>query len=338
MLFENVRVAGIAHVDAPERVTSADIDAQLAPALERFGVRPGLLEGLSGIVARRYWPVGTMPSDAATMAAEKLFAEVDVDRSEVGVCVNTSVCRDYLEPSTACLVHSKLKLSPECLNYDLGNACLAFLNAMDLVANLIERGVIRYGLIVDGENSREVCQSTIDRMLREDSTPEQYRNQFASLTLGSGGAAMLLAHADVAKTDHRYLGCTSLAATEWSHLCRGHADFMETDTRALLEQGLALAHRTLQAAKQERGWDVAELDEFVLHQVSRVHTEQLTSLLNVPEGRYLTIFEEFGNIGPAAVPIALSKAIEAGRVESGSRVALMGIGSGLNCSMGEIVW
>ncbi|HAN32229.1 MAG TPA: 3-oxoacyl-ACP synthase III [Myxococcales bacterium] len=338
MLFEHVRIVGLAHVDAPERVTSAELDEQLAPALERFGVRPGLLEGLSGIVARRYWPMGTMPSDAATLAAEKLFAEIDVDRAEVGVCVNTSVCRDYLEPSTACLVHSKLGLSSDCLNYDLGNACLAFLNAMDLVSNLIERGVIRYGLIVDGENSRHVTQSTIERILRGDSTADQYRNQFASLTLGSGGAAMLLAHADTTDSQHRYLGCTNQAATEWSHLCRGQADFMETDTRTLLEQGLALAHRTLKVAEQERGWVVDELDEFVLHQVSRVHTEQLTSLLNVPQGRYLTIFEEFGNIGPAAVPIALSKSVQAGRIEPGMRVALMGIGSGLNCSMGEIVW
>ena len=40
----------------------------------------------------------------------------------------------------------------------------------------------------------------------------------------------------------------------------------------------------------------------------------------------------------AAVPIVLSKAAEAGRISKGSRVALMGIGSGLNCSMAEVVW
>ena len=43
------------------------------------------------------------------------------------------------------------------------------------------------------------------------------------------------------------------------------------------------------------------------------------------------------NIGPAGVPIALSKLVESGRLESGDRVALMGIGSGINCSMSELV-
>jgi 3-oxoacyl-[acyl-carrier-protein] synthase-3 len=45
-----------------------------------------------------------------------------------------------------------------------------------------------------------------------------------------------------------------------------------------------------------------------------------------------------GNIGPASVPIVLAKVVEAGKLKAGDRVALLGIGSGLNCSMAEIVW
>ncbi|MBT6490968.1 MAG: 3-oxoacyl-ACP synthase III, partial [Deltaproteobacteria bacterium] len=44
------------------------------------------------------------------------------------------------------------------------------------------------------------------------------------------------------------------------------------------------------------------------------------------------------NIGPASVPIVLSKVVDSGRVKSGDRIALMGIGSGLNCTMAEVVW
>ncbi len=338
MLFENVSILSLAHVDAPVRVTSAAIDDRLAPALATWGMRPGLLAGLSGIEARRYWEPGVQPSDAAVRAAEVAIARADLDRSLIGVCVNTSVCRDYLEPSTAALVHGKLGLSPRCLNFDLGNACLAFLNAMDMVGALLERGAVDYALIVDGENSRDITDKTVDRLLRPGTTSDDYRSQFASLTLGSGAAAMILTRSDLAPEGHRYLGCTSEAATNWSHLCRGTADFMETDTRQLLVQGLALAKRTLARAVVERDWRLDELDAFMLHQVSKVHTEQLTSRLGIPFDRCETIFREYGNIGPAAVPITLSKAVESGRVTRGSRVALMGIGSGLNCSMGEIIW
>jgi 3-oxoacyl-[acyl-carrier-protein] synthase-3 len=45
-----------------------------------------------------------------------------------------------------------------------------------------------------------------------------------------------------------------------------------------------------------------------------------------------------GNVGPASVPIVLAKIKELGKVRRGDRVALLGIGSGLNCSMAEIVW
>ena len=54
--------------------------------------------------------------------------------------------------------------------------------------------------------------------------------------------------------------------------------------------------------------------------------------------KVLTIFGEHGNIGPASVPIVLSKLRQLGRLKKGDRIALLGIGSGLNCSMAEVVW
>jgi len=76
----------------------------------------------------------------------------------------------------------------------------------------------------------------------------------------------------------------------------------------------------------------------VIHQVSKVHTAALVELLGIDPKKVLTVFPEYGNVGPASVPIALSKLKEMGRLKKGSRVALLGIGSGLNCSMAEVVW
>jgi 3-oxoacyl-[acyl-carrier-protein] synthase-3 len=75
-----------------------------------------------------------------------------------------------------------------------------------------------------------------------------------------------------------------------------------------------------------------------LHQVSKVHTEQLGNLLELDLDKALRIYPEFGTVGPASVAIVLSKALEEGRLTPGKRVAMMGIGSGLNCAMAEIVW
>lgn len=338
MLFKNVVIQSLAAIEPPVKVTSKELSDRLAPTLKRLGVRHNLLEEISGIGARRFWENGTQPSDAATMAAEKAIEEAGIDRSRIGVIINTSVCRDYLEPSTACIVHGNLGLDERCMNFDVGNACLAFLNGMDIAARMIEREELEYALIVDGESSRPITEATIERMLDPEMGEEQFRSEFASLTLGSGSVAMIMTHCKLAPGGHRYLGGVSRAATKFNKLCRGQMDQMVTDTRTLLTEGLRLAGDTFSAARVALGWVASELDQFVIHQVSKVHTESLVQLLGLDPKKVHAIYPEMGNIGPASVPMVLAKAVELGKIKSGDRVALLGIGSGLNCSMAEVIW
>ena len=338
MKFKNVVIHSLTAVDPPIRVTSVEIEKQLQATLERLDIRDNLLEEVSGIGARRFWEDGTLPSDAATLAAEKVLDDAGIDRGKIGVIINTSVCRDFLEPSTACIVHGNLGLAEDCLNFDVGNACLAFLNGMDIASRMIERTEIDYALIVDGESSRPITEATIERLLDPDVGAEQFRAEFASLTLGSGAAAMILARKELAPQGHPYLGSVSRSATEFNKLCQGQMDRMVTDTRILLSEGRKLASKTFLAAKIAFGWVASELDQFIIHQVSKVHTDSLVKLLGLDPEKVHAIYAEMGNIGPASVPIVLAKAAELGRIRRGDRVALLGIGSGLNCSMAEIIW
>jgi len=297
-----------------------------------------IIEDKTGITARRVWENGTLPSDAATLAAEKVLGHTNIDRSDIGLIINTSVCRDYLEPSTACIVHGNLGLSSECLNFDVGNACLGFMNGMDIAARMIERGDIAHALIVDGETSGPITDATIERLLGDDVDESQFRAQFASLTLGSGAAAMVMSDARLCPDGHRYTGCITRSASQFNQLCKGQMEWMETDTRVLLKEGLGLARQTYAAAIETMQWHADRMDVIVIHQVSRIHTESIIELLGLERSKIHTIFQEFGNIGPAGVPITLAHAVELGKVRKGDRVALMGIGSGLNCSMAEVLW
>lgn len=338
MLFQHVAIAGLAHVDAPRQLTSAEINARLKPTLDRLGIRANVLEDVAGIHSRRLWDDEVQASDAATLAGVKALADAGVDPSRIGLLVNTSVSRDYLEPSTASIVSGNLGLSDTCQNFDVANACLAFLNGMDIASRMIERGEIDYALIVDGETANLAYEKTLDRMSQPGVTEEQFRNEMATLTLGCGAAAMVLARAELAPGAPRYRGGVTRAATQWNTLCRGNLDRMVTDTKMLLVEGLKLAQKTFVAAKQALGWAVDEMDEFVIHQVSKVHTQAFIQAFGIDPKKVLTIFGEHGNIGPASVPIVLSKLREMGRLKKGDRVALLGIGSGLNCSMAEVVW
>jgi 3-oxoacyl-[acyl-carrier-protein] synthase III len=335
--FIDVVITGLAHLDAPVVVTSAEIEDQLAPAMARMGVRPGLLAGLVGVQERRFWEPGELPSASAARAGELALERSGLDRAEIGALVNTSVSRDYVEPSTASIVHGRLGLPAAAVNFDIGNACLGFLNGMNYVSALIERGEITHGLVVNGETSRFVIESTIAR-LQGSSDVAMFREQFATLTCGSGAVAMVLSRRDAVDGGHAYLGGLSRSATEYALLCTGQWHEMKTDTAGLLEAGLEVGALTWKEAADTFGWDAGGFDLYALHQVSLVHTKAMCDRFGLDFAKFPLIFPMFGNMGPASVPTVVSKAADEGRLAPGDRVALMGIGSGINAMAAEIVW
>jgi 3-oxoacyl-[acyl-carrier-protein] synthase-3 len=336
--YQNVVVSGVEHVDAPIRVPSAALEAELEGTMIRLGLAPGTLEALSGIGERRFWEAGATPSAVASRAAERLLARSTVDRAEVGALINTSVDRDFVEPSTACIVHAELGLSPEAINFDVGNACLGFLNGMALVAGMIERGDIEHGLVVDGEGSRFITEATVARLADPACDKQTFHESFATLTLGSGAAAMLLSRADLVGDGHALRGFVSRAATEHHALCRGQIDDMRTDTHRLLSAGIALARETYKEAADAFDLTDDTVALYAIHQVSRVHSRQVIDVLGLDPDKVPLLFPRFGNIGPAGMVITLSKEAEAGRIAPGDRVAMMGVGSGLNGAVADLRW
>lgn len=331
--LDQSHIWSVSHVEAPERISSAWIDEQLAETYERCGVRAGLLESVAGISARRWWSEETSFDEAAALAGARALEAAGVAPGEVDLLISTSVSKHHLEPSVACAVHHRLGLPSTCTNFDLGNACLGFVNAMMVAAMAIATGQASVVLIVDGEGSRQVQTETIARLKGDDTTIGDIFEQFASLTIGSGAAAMVMG--SPRSGSHAFLGGVTRAATKHHELCIGDLQGMRTDTAALLESGLELAEQTFSDAL-ETGWRWRDCDQYVLHQVSRVHTTKLCELLDIDQTRVPLSYPEFGNIGPAALPYTLST-ISPG-LSAGDRVLLMGIGSGLNCSMAELVW
>ena len=332
--FTNTSVLSVCGIDAPHVVTSAEFDERLAETYARVGLRPGLLQGLAGIHERRWWPEDVSFVDAAAMAGAKALAESGTDPSQVGLLVNTSVSRAHLEPSSAVAVHHTLGLSTACLNFDLSNACLGFVNGMQLAATMIDAGQIDYALVVDGEGSRGTQERTLARLASPGTTARDVLANFATLTLGSGAAAMVLGRADQHPEGHRFLGAVGRAGTEHHDLCVGDLESMRTDSKGLLDAGLALSRELWEEARGE--WDWSDMDRYVIHQISQVHTEALCRALGIDLARVPRTFPTRGNIGPASLPFTL--AAETGSLTRGDRVLCMGIGSGLNASCAELLW
>jgi 3-oxoacyl-[acyl-carrier-protein] synthase-3 len=331
----NTGIISVEAVEPPEAVSSDWIDEQLAVTYKRCGLRSGLLADLAGIKERRWWPDGFTFDQAAALAGRQAIDAAGIDPAEIGMLISTSVCKHHLEPSVACAVHHQLGLSTSCTNFDLANACLGFVNAMHLAATAIDAGLIRYALIVDGEGSRYTQLATIARLQQPDATADDVFAEFASLTLGSGAAAMVLGSLDQHPGAHRLVGGVTRAGTEHHTLCVGTLDRMTTDTKGLLEAGLDLAEAAWRDARTDYDW-ADGVDRYIVHQVSAVHTRLICDRLGIDPSRVPLTYPHYGNVGPAAIPITLAGV--APDIRSGERVLCMGIGSGLNTSFTELVW
>ena len=328
-------ILSIASVEAPRVITSDWIDEQLVETYQRNGLRSGLLAGLAGIEERRWWDDETTFADAAAMAGKLAIEQAGIDVSRIGVLISTSVCKEHLEPSVACAVHDTLGLPSSCLNFDIGNACLGFINAIHLASTMIDAGTVQYALIVDGEGSRQTQEATLERLRSADASAGDVFAEFASLTLGSGAAAMVLGNTDAHPDAHRIVGGIARAATEHNTLCVGGLDRMTTDTHGLLVAGLDLAAEAWEDAKTDFDW-AHGMDWYIAHQVSKVHTTMMADRLGIDSAKLPITFPHYGNIGPAAVPITLATTQH--NIKKGERVLCMGIGSGLNVSFTEILW
>jgi len=340
MRFEEVCLEGLAHV-LPERVVrSEELEERLGPLYERLKLRAGRLELMTGIAERRFWPAGTRPSAVAAQAGERALSESGVAREEIGFLVHASVCRDFLEPATASVVHASLGLPASCPAVDLSNACLGFVNSLSLVAQMIESGAIRAGMVVAGEDGAPLVEATIERLLTDSTvTRASLKDDFASLTIGSGAAAAVLTRRADSRVGHRILGGAQRAATRHHELCSGDLEAggdglrMQTDSEAMLHAGVALADETFAAFRAELGWERDQIERVITHQVGRAHRKLLLQSLELDESLDYPTVERLGNMGSVSVPVTLDLARRAGFVGAGQRVACLGIGSGLQCHM-----
>ncbi|NOZ39602.1 MAG: 3-oxoacyl-ACP synthase III [Planctomycetes bacterium] len=341
MKYQRVCLESLGYTLPSEVVTTEELEQRLTPVYERLRLPEGRLELMTGIRERRFYEPGTMPSSVSIASAEKAIEASGIDRVQIGALVHGSVCRDFLEPATACGVHHALGLPADCMIYDVSNACLGILTGLIQVANMIELGQIRAGLVVGTECGRQLVENTV-RRLNEDTnlTRKSIKNLVASLTIGSGSVAMLLCDQELSQTQNRVTVASVLARTEHHQLCQsaGLETFMQTDSEELMKRGIATGAETFARFLTEAGWTRADIDKTVCHQVGVAHRKLLFEALGLATHLDFATLETLGNTGAAAVPLTMALAVEAGHIGAGDRVALLGIGSGINCQMIGIEW
>ncbi|MDO5581778.1 MAG: 3-oxoacyl-ACP synthase III [Planctomycetia bacterium] len=349
MKYENVCVEAFTCTLPEEIITTDELEKRLDPLYQRLHLNPGRLELMTGIKERRIWEAGKLPGDQSVQTIKDLLQTTQFDPGRVGALIHASVCRDYQEPATACSVHHRAGLSQNAAVFDISNACLGILSGMSQIANMIELGQIQAGIVVGTESSRTLMETTIKIMNSDTSIDRQkFKKVFASLTIGSGSAAVLLTHRSISRTGNRLLGGVFQANTAECKLCqseldvsaggKGNGQLMWTDSETLLHKGVATAKLAFDPFMEELDWAPNEIDAMFCHQVGKAHQNLLMETLQLDNDRNFITLPYLGNTGSTALPTAAALGIESGFAVPGSRIALLGIGSGINVIMFGIEW
>jgi acyl-CoA:acyl-CoA alkyltransferase len=350
MKYSNVFIDSIGYEIAPVVVSSAELERRLKSVYRALHLADGQLEALTGIIERRWWEAGYRLSDGAFAAARRALESARVAASELDVLIYAGVCREQFEPATACRVGALLGLGSHAVVHDVSNACLGVLTGMVDIANRIELGQIRTGMVVSCETAREINETMIDQML-ENPSMEFFKRSLATLTGGSGAVAVLLTNDSLSTSRARRLrGGVTRSWPRYHELCRWgieemdrgepkrYRQFTSTDAASVLSHGVDLGKETWRDFTRSLGWRDGQVDKVICHQVGSSHREAILKSLGIPESKDFSTFAYLGNMGTVSLPMTVALAEDRGFLQGGDRVAFLGIGSGLNCMMLGVEW
>ena len=350
MKYSKVYIDSIGYEIAPVVVSSTELEKRLREVYRALHLSEGQLEALTGIVERRWWEEGYRLSDGAFAAARRALEAAQVSADQIEVLIYAGVCREHFEPATACRVGALLGVGPETVIHDVGNACLGVLTGMVEIANRIELGQIRAGMVVSCETAREINEIVIDQML-DNKSMDFFKRSLATLTGGSGAVAVLLSDGSLSGSKcRRLLGGANRAAPQYHGLCRWGIDvtepgdksqfhqFTTTDATSVLTHGVELGKQTWRDFSRHLGWVDGQVDKVICHQIGASHQETMLKTLGIPLSKDFSTFAYLGNMGTVSLPLTAALAEDRTFLQPGDRVALLGIGSGLNCMMLGVEW
>lgn len=318
-----VKIAGLGCY-LPERiVTSAELEAQL-------NITPGWIEQVTGVCERRYAAPGETTSGMAAIAARQALAMAGMDLQDIDAIVGASTGPQQAIPCTAAFVQRALG-APDggSACFDINATCLSFAFALQTVAHLVAAGVYRNVLVFSSEIA------SIARNLKE---------KESAVLFGDSAAAAVVTRADAAEASSIWHArfTTYSSGADLTRMLGGGTLHHPNDPRttpemntfhmdgpSVFKKATRLVGPFLDTFLQEVGWQKQAIDVVVPHQASRHGVEWLTHKLGFSPEQVFVNLATRGNCVSVSIPLGLTEAVQAGRVQRGQRVLFIGTGAGL---------
>ena len=290
----------------------------------------------TGIASRHIAAENECASDLGVAAAQRLFAEHDIDPHSIDFLLLCTQTPDYPLPTTACLMQQRLGLRISCGALDFNLGCSGFIYGLSLAEGLIRAGVAKRVLLITAETYSKYIAPD-DRSLRT--------------IFGDGAAATLIEPSDKPTIDGFQFGTDGSGADtlmvtdggarppEDAHTPRHRKRW---DSRLYMD-GPALINFTVGAIPQlvqnifsAAGIPNSAVDLYLFHQATRKMLEQLQEALDVRPERMPISLEHVGNTVSATIPLLIHDLRQQNRLPRGARHLLVGFGVGW--SWGGCIW
>jgi 3-oxoacyl-[acyl-carrier-protein] synthase-3 len=313
-------------------VTNDDLARQVDTSGEWISARTGILE-------RRIAAPEECPSDMAARAALDCLRRAGVDESAVDLIIVACASPDQIQPATACLVQEKLGIADRhCPAFDVNSVCAGFVVALSAAQGMMLAAPDKYrhALVVGSDAFSKIID---------------WNDRRTCVYFGDGAGAVLLSQTDENDDRIHFLlgsdgrgschievpgGGTRLPVD--ARVLESRLNKFKMDGRKVWEFAVETVPRTIRALLADRGLTTDDVDLLVLHQSNLRMIESIMMSLGLSMERTVTTLETYGNTAAASIPITLHRALETGRLVSGSRVLLCGFGGGLSWGAALLDW
>ncbi|HEY5331526.1 MAG TPA: beta-ketoacyl-ACP synthase III [Acidobacteriaceae bacterium] len=323
------KISAVGAYVPPRLLTNADLEKLVATNDQWITERTGIRE-------RHIVEKGVGASDLAVEAARKCLAARGIDATEIEVIIVATVTPDMLFPATACLVQDKLG-AKGAWGFDLSAACSGFPYALQVGAKLVESGVHTKVMVIGAD----VMSSIID-----------YTDRATCVIFGDGAGAVLLEpceETEVGLIDFWHeidgSGAVSLNMPAGGSLLPASAETVANKQHFVHQEGQAVykfaVRKMAEAAEtvlSRNGVTGTDLGCFIPHQANKRIILSTAERLGLPEDRVIINIDRFGNTTAATIPLAMSTAMEEGRIKKGDLVLLASVGAGFTVGATLLRW
>jgi len=319
-------VQGIGHYLPENIVTNADLAKRIDTTDEWIRER-------SGITQRYIAAEGELTSDLATHAARRALDAAGMAPDDIGLIVVATSTPDETFPASATVVQSKLSCANGSMGFDVQAVCSGFVFALATADNFLKAGQADSALVIGAE--------TFSRIL-------DWEDRSTCVLFGDGaGAVVLKAEDGKGDTSDRGVLSTHLHSDGTLHdllyvdggpSSTGKVGYLRMEGREVFRHAVTKMSDVVLEALDATGLEASEIDWFVPHQANKRIIDGTARKLGVSADRVVVTIDRHANTSAASIPLALSVAVEDGRIKQGDLVLIEAMGGGLTWGSGVVRW